>query len=211
MRSLRGQVISLREVRYVDPEFIDALEAEIVEHTEAISQNCVVFLMDDKALSPYHTRVEEKKGEIEGITTVAEGKALQEEVGRITADLEMLIDIVSNLKIEDTSKSTHIINNISLIFATLNRVKADIKNKITSLGSKEAKADFAAQIKLIDQSIVNALDRATTPEKQKNCSIKYQYNWKTLKHVLPIMKSLPVLSWRSAKRFTAHSKRRKMP
>lgn len=165
LRSLRGQVISLREVRYVNPEFIDALEAEIVEHTEAISQNCVVFLMDDKALSPYHTRVEEKKGEIEGITTVAEGKALQEEVGRITADLEMLIDIVSNLKIEDTSKSTHIINNISLIFATLNRVKADIKNKITSLGSKEAKADFAAQIKLIDQSIVNALDRATTPEK----------------------------------------------
>ncbi|MBE98797.1 DNA repair ATPase [Flavobacterium coralii] len=165
LRSLRGEVISLREVRYVDSEFINTLEAEIVEETEKISQNCVQFLMDDKALEPYHARVDEKKGAIESITTVAEGKALQEEVNKITADLEMLIDIVSNLKIEDTSKSTQIINNISLIFATLNRVKADIKNKITSLGSKEAKADFAAQVKLIDQSIVNALDRAVTPEK----------------------------------------------
>lgn len=165
LRALRGEVISLREVRYVDPEFITELEAEIVAQTEKISQNCVQFLMDDKALQPYHARVEEKKGEIENITTVAEGKELQDEVNSITGDLELLIDIVSNLKIDDTSKSTQIINNISLIFATLNRVKADIKNKIASLGSKEAKADFAAQVKLIDQSIVNALDRATTPEK----------------------------------------------
>ncbi|WP_294733871.1 DNA repair ATPase [uncultured Flavobacterium sp.] len=165
LRSLRGEVISLKEVRYIDPNFITTLEAEIVTQTETISQNCVQFLMNDKALEPYHARVAEKQKGIEGITTVTEGKKLQDEVNVITADLEMLIDIVSNLKIEDTSKSTHIINTISLIFATLNRVKADIKNKISSLGSKEAKADFAAQIKLIDQSIVNALDRATTPEK----------------------------------------------
>ncbi|MFL9844155.1 DNA repair ATPase [Flavobacterium rhizosphaerae] len=165
LRALRGEVIGLREVRYVDAEFINSLEAEIVAQTEDISQNCVQFLMDEKALEPYHKRVAEKQGEVDSITTVVEGKKLNEEVGAITADLEMLIDIVSNLKIEDTSQSTQIINNISLIFATLNRVKADIKNKISTLGSKEAKADFAAQIKLIDQSIVNALDRAVTPEK----------------------------------------------
>ena len=165
LRALRGEVISLREVRYVEPEFITQLEEEIVEQTENISQNCVQFLMDDKALEPYHARVAEKQKAIDGIKTVAEGRKLEDEVNAITADLEMLIDIVSNLKIEDTSQSTHIINTISLIFATLNRVKADIKNKLSSLGSKEAAADFAAQMKLIDQSIVNALDRATTPER----------------------------------------------
>ncbi|QYJ69165.1 DNA repair ATPase [Flavobacterium litorale] len=165
LRTLRGEVISLKEVRYIDHDFITELEAEIVAQTESISQNCVQFLMNDKALAPYHARVAKKQEAIADITTVTEGKKLQDEVNTITGDLEMLIDIVSNLNIEDTSKSTHIINTISLIFATLNRVKADIKNKISSLGSKEAKADFAAQIKLIDQSIVNALDRATTPEK----------------------------------------------
>jgi MoxR-like ATPase len=165
LRSLRGEVVSLREVRYTDEEFINKLEEEIAELTEDISQNCVQFLMDDKALVPYHKRVEEKQKELSSFTTVAEGRKLQDEVNGITGDLEMLIEIVSNLKIDDTSKSTHIINTISLIFATLNRLKADIKNRIVSLGSVEAKADFAAQVKLVDQSVVNALDRATTPEK----------------------------------------------
>lgn len=165
LRVLRGEVISLKEVRYTDNDVIDKLEQEIIAQTEHVSQNCVQFLMDDKALVPYTKRVEEKHKDLDGITTVAEARKLESEVTTITADLEMLIDIVSNLKIDDTSQSTHIINAISLIFSTLNRLKADIKNKVGTLGGKEAKADFAAQIKLVDQSIVNAIDRAVTPEK----------------------------------------------
>ena len=165
LRTLRGEVISLKEIRYVDESFIQILEKEIVEQTERISQYCVSFLLDEKALQPYHTRVEEKQAEIPAISKVAEGKKLEEEVNQITTDLEMLIDIVSNLKIDDTSHATQIINNISLIFATLNKVKAEIKNKLSTLGGQEAKADFAAQMKLIDQSIVNAIDRANTPDK----------------------------------------------
>jgi len=165
LRMLRGEVISLKEIRYVATEFIDSLEKEIIEQTERISQHCVTFLLDEKALEPYHVRVNEKQNAIEAISKVAEGKKLEEEVNQITSDLEMLIDIVSNLKIDDTSHATQIINNISLIFATLNKVKAEIKNKIGALGGKEATADFAAQMKLIDQSIVNAIDRANTPDK----------------------------------------------
>ncbi|MGV8992700.1 MAG: DNA repair ATPase [Flavobacterium sp.] len=165
LRKLRGEVISLKEVRYVDESFIENLEKEIIEQTERISQYCVSFLLDEKALEPYHVRVKEKQEEISAITKVIDGKKLEDEVNQITSDLEMLIDIVSNLKIDDTSHATQIINNISLIFATLNKVKAEIKNKIGTLGGQEAKADFAAQMKLIDQSIVNAIDRANTPDK----------------------------------------------
>ncbi|WP_396177142.1 DNA repair ATPase [Flavobacterium sp.] len=164
LRTLRGEVISLKEVRYVDETFITNLEKEIVEHSERISQHCVVFLLNEKALEPYHIRVKEKQSRIELISKVAEGKKLEEEVNQITADLEMLIDIVTNLKIDDTSHATQIINAISLIFATLNKVKAEIKNKVSTLGGQEAKADFAAQMKLMDQSIVNAIDRANSPD-----------------------------------------------
>lgn len=165
LRSLRGEVISLKEVRYMDAAFIEQLEKEIVEQTERISQHCVTFLLDEKALEPYHVRVKDRQEAIESISKVTEGKKLENEVNQITSDLEMLIDIVSNLKIDDTSHATQIINTISLIFATLNKVKAEIKNKINALGGQEAKADFAAQMKLIDQSIVNAIDRANTPVK----------------------------------------------
>ncbi len=165
LRTLRGEVISLNDIRYVDKNFITSLETEIAEQTEKISQRCVQFLLDDKALLPYHTRVEEKQTDLEKIKKVIDAKKLEEEVNQIATDLEMLIDIVSNLQIEDTSHSTKIIDNISLIFATINQLKAGIKNKIKSLGSKEATAEFAAQLKLVDQSIINYLDIANTPEK----------------------------------------------
>ncbi|GAB3647770.1 DNA repair ATPase [Echinicola sediminis] len=165
LRALRGEVISLYEIRYVDEAFLKSLEEEIGEQTHKISRRCVAFLLDEKALQPYHEKVIEKQRELEKISKVVEAKKLEEEVNQIAKDLEMLIDIVSNLEIEDTSHSTKIIDNISLIFATINQLKAAIKNKRKSLGSKEAKADFAAQLKLIDQSIINYLDIAATPEK----------------------------------------------
>ncbi|WP_299243929.1 DNA repair ATPase [uncultured Aquimarina sp.] len=165
LRTLRGEVIGLNDIRYIDKQFITDLENEIAEQTEKISQRCVQFLLDDKALLPYHARVEGKQQELEAIKKVIEAKKLEDEVNQIAKDLEMLIDIVSNLQIEDTSHSTKIIDNISLIFATINQLKAGIKNKIKSLGSKEANAEFAAQLKLVDQSIINYLDIANTPEK----------------------------------------------
>ncbi len=165
LRSLRGKVISLREVRYVDLDFLNTLETEIGEQTQKISRRCVQFLLDDKALQPYHDQVKEKQQKLDGIKKVIEAKNLEDEVNQIAADLELLIDIVTNLEIEDTAHATQIIDNISLIFATLNQLKAALKSKRKSLGTAEAQADFAAQLKLIDQSIINYLDIANTPEK----------------------------------------------
>lgn len=165
LRSLRGETISLNDIRYIDPTFVKTLEEEIAVQTQKISEKCVQFLLDDKALKPYHEAVAEKKTAMDKIKKVIEAKRLEQEVNQIATDLELLIDIVSNLDIEDTSHSTKIIDDISLIFAMLNQLKAGIKNKKKSLGSAEAQADFAAQLKLIDQSIINYLDIATTPEK----------------------------------------------
>ncbi len=165
LRTLRGEVIGLNDIRYVDTTFISSLEEEIVLQNDKISERCVQFLLNDKALLHYHKRVAEKETELEGIKKVVAAKKLEEEVNQIASDLEMLIDIVSNLEIDDASHSTQIIDNISLIFATINQLKAGLKNKLKALGEKEASAEFTAQLKLVDQSIINYLDIATTPEK----------------------------------------------
>ena len=165
LRTLRGEAITLNDVRYINKTYISDLEAEIETYNNTISKRCVTFLLDDKALKPYHNRVNEKQDIVKSLTKVIEIKQHEKEINQIAADLEMLIDIVSNLEIEDTSHSTKIIENISLIFATLNQLKAEIKSKIKSLGSKEAKSDFIAQLKLVDQSIINYIDLAASPEK----------------------------------------------
>ncbi|WP_245833560.1 DNA repair ATPase [Nonlabens spongiae] len=165
LRTLRGEAIGLYEVRYVDESFIKEIEEQIIAQNELISRRAVTFLLDEKALSPYHEAIAQKEKALAEAGKVIEIKALEKEVNQIAEDLELLIEIVSNLDIEDTSQSTRIVENISLIFATINQVKAAIKNKIKSVGKKEAQADFAAQLKLIDQSIINYLDIANTPEK----------------------------------------------
>ncbi len=165
LRQLRGVTIGLKDIRYTQPEFIEGLEADIVEKTGHISNRCVDFLLDENALKPYSVAVSEKEASIDSISKVIEGKNLEKEVNQISTDLELLIDIVNNLEIEDTSHSTKIIDGISAIFSELNKVKSALKRKMSNLGSAEAQADFAAQIKLFDQSVVNALDLALTPDK----------------------------------------------
>jgi len=165
LRSTRGEAISLKEVRYIDLEDLETLEEQIEEQTKKISERCVQFLLNPNALQPYHDALKEKKEFIGTVEKVIEAKKKEEEINKISTDLEMLIDIVSNLDIEDTAHSTKIIDDISLIFSTINELKAALKNKRNSLGISEAKAEFAAQLKLIDQSIINYLDMASTPEK----------------------------------------------
>ena len=165
LRSLRGEVISLQEVRYVDANFIATAEEEIAIQTQKISERCVTFLLNDTALQPYHEAVATKQEALEKVTKVIQARELEDEVNQIAIDLEMLIDIVSNLDIEDTSHATQIIDSISLIFATINQLRAALKQKKKTLGSEEATADFAAQLKLVDQAIINYLDISGTPEK----------------------------------------------
>ena len=45
LRTVRGDIISLRDLRYIDLETVEALEAEVVKATELVSQHCVEFLL----------------------------------------------------------------------------------------------------------------------------------------------------------------------
>jgi len=162
LRTIRGEVISLRDLRYTDMELIEEMETQAAEITDKLSQDCVEFLLKDDALQPYLDRVAESQTEIEGVETARQGKNLEEKIDGIGKELELLIEIVSNLKIEDATQTTRIIDSITAIFSTLNQAKAAIKRRLRDLTSAEAMAEFAAQIKLIDQGLINYLDVADT-------------------------------------------------
>ncbi|MHC4886244.1 MAG: ATP-binding protein, partial [Planctomycetota bacterium] len=110
-------------------------------------------------------RVQGQQAQVEGLTKVTEAKELEEAISAGASELEMLIDIVSNLKIEDTTQRTEIIDNISGIYSSLNAVRATVKNRIKDLASVEGKAEFGSQMKLLNQAVINYLDVCDTPEK----------------------------------------------
>ena len=165
LRSCRGKVITLRDLKYVALPAVDDLEEEIKRQTEKLSQDCVRFLLKDDALAPYTQRVAEQNARIEPLETVAQAQKLDQEIGDGASQLEMLIDIVSNLKIDDATHRTQIIDDISAIYSQLNKTRAQLKNKSKALMSTEGAAEFSSQIKLLSQTIVNYLDVCDSPDK----------------------------------------------
>ncbi len=165
VRNIRGEIVSLRDLRYTDVPLIESLEAKVKEKNELFSQKCVEFLLKPEGLKPYIDRVTEHQQKIGGIDKSSVGKELSEDMAKTSLDLEMLIDIVSNFKIEDPTKTTEIIENISSIYSQLNQAKAKLKTRMGELASVEGTAQFNSQMKLLDQAVVNYLDIADTTEK----------------------------------------------
>ncbi len=165
LRQLRGESISLKELRYIDLAKVAALEETITTQNGELSQACVGFLLKPEALEPYRLRVEEQRTEIDKLEKVTVGRGLQEAVKQTGVDLELLIEITTNLKIDDPTETTRIIDSITVIYTGLNQVKGALKNKIRSLGQVESAAQFGAELKLLSQSVINYLDICDTPAK----------------------------------------------
>ncbi len=165
IRVLRGEIISLKELRYTDLPLIEQLETSATEYNDQLSNDCVRFLLDKDALVPYIKKIEEQAKQLESIETAKQGQEVEETIDQTGKELELLIDIVSNLKIDDATQTTRIIDNISAMYAQLNQVKAAVKKKQKELMGTEAIAEFNAQLKLLDQGIINYLDLADSTQK----------------------------------------------
>ncbi len=165
IRALRGEITSARELKYADTEILDGLEKSLSERSEELSNACVTFLLQENSLLPYQQRAETITEQIIHLEKAIDAKAIEEDINNLSAQLELLVDIVNNLKIEDTSQSTQIIENISLIFARLNQERLELSKRKREISGKELSADFQAQMTLFDQSVINFLELSQTPEK----------------------------------------------
>ncbi|HEY0744815.1 MAG TPA: DNA repair ATPase, partial [Chryseosolibacter sp.] len=164
-RSMQGAVIDLLNVRYIDTKAVESLKEKLAQYNTSLSEDTVKFLLKDQALAPYEAKVVELKKAAVAVAKVIDAQPVEQSIKETSAGLEMLIDILNSLKIEDTTQTTRIVEKISVIFASLNEVKAELVRATTSLRTQELTGQFHAQLTLLDQSIVNFLDLSTTPEK----------------------------------------------
>ncbi|MCW8310332.1 DNA repair ATPase [Sphingobacterium sp. InxBP1] len=164
-RRLQGEIIDLKNVKYINVERIDNLLDKLHGITSALADKTIAFLLRDEALRPYEQKVEEQKEHVEAITKVFDAKTIEEANAAISSELELLIDILNSLKIDDSTQTTKIIEKISMIFSSLNEVRAQLTRKLNSLRSTEAVAEFSAQLTLLEQSVTNFLELSTSTEK----------------------------------------------
>jgi hypothetical protein len=165
LRHLRGELITLKEARYVDLAQVDALENTVTDQTVDLSAACVKFLLQPESLEPYRKQAAAFLASVDNVSKVAEGREIEKSVSAAGGELEMLIEIVNSLKIEDATETTRIIDSITAVYSTLNQVKAALKKRLQHLAAIEGAAQFAAQMKLLGQAAASYLDLCDSPAK----------------------------------------------
>lgn len=165
LRELQGEIIDLKNIPYSDSEATDALFEQLSEINTVLSEKTIGFLLLDEALLPYEQMVATQKTRISDIAKVLDAKEIEETNTHISGELELLIDILNGLKIADATQTTRIVEKISVIFASLNEIRAQLIRKTNELRSREATAEFTAQLTLLEQSVTNYLELSTSAEK----------------------------------------------
>jgi hypothetical protein len=162
---LRGRLLTVRELRYVDTAALDAMGAELQAAHERIGEATGEFLSGDAALAPLSARLaelDERSQRAETAREIGEAVAALE---AMSADLDMLSELMATLKVDDAVRRTRVVEAISAVYARLNGARARAEGRRKSLGSAEATAQFGAQLALFGQGVAGALALATDPEK----------------------------------------------
>ena len=165
IRKQRGHLATIREYRYIDVNAIDAMDTELTDLNERLGAGTAEFLADEKALATYVDDIDRIRSEVGTLETVAAVEPQLEKLEGIAEGLDLLSELISTLKIDDATVQTQIVSSISDVYSDLNQTRALCKQHRDKLGSAESIEQFAAQLKLFSQSIINSLGLATTPER----------------------------------------------
>ncbi len=164
LRKQLGHLVTVKEVRYIELPKIDAMETEVKEAFESVSQRCVEFLLTPKAFEPLHQGVQAVGAATEKVSKTLELAPQLAEVERLSAGLSLLGEVVGGLNAGDPTQKAKILEDISEVFAKLNRVRATVQARRKELVGSEKRGEFTSQFKLFAQSIDSALSLANTPE-----------------------------------------------
>lgn len=165
LRGLRGHLISMKEIRFIEVGRLEALEREVATAFERVTSDCVAFLARGDAFGELVARAQGLALRVGELTTAVEVKPVREQIDQVAAGLDLLGNVVGSLKIDDATRRTAILENITDAFGSVNRSRATIEGRHRELAAREGRAEFGAQVKLLTQSVASALAQCDTPER----------------------------------------------
>lgn len=160
-----GVLITLKGQRYIDLTELSQLEKQVIEAKSHVNEKLIVLLQEDNAFAAYVKEASDINVGIKEIKKVIDLKPFEERLDKVVSQINIVNDEINDIDFKDPTVVSVILDKISNIFATLNQIKATIKNIKKTLMSGEAKLEFAAQFKLLSQSVSSAITGADTPEK----------------------------------------------
>lgn len=164
LRRSQGQLVTLRDMRYIDADRVDAVDADLADALGHAGRSAVEFLAGTDAFADYHRELEELTQRAEAIATVADAEPVRQRLTEQTDALGIVTDIVGSLDIADATVRTVILTRIGEVLAGANRVRATLEARRTELASAEGRAAFAAEFAVLGQAVTGALAVCDSPD-----------------------------------------------
>lgn len=164
LRGLRGQVLSARDVRYIDTERLEELDGRLTAATDTVSEHTVDVLSAEGALQPYRDQLAGLEQDIPAAADTVRLGQLDQTATETAGALDLLIETIGSLDIADPARASGLIESVSAIYAELNQVRASLRRRRQELGRVEATSQFGAEWKLLNQAVLSHLERCDTPD-----------------------------------------------
>ncbi|PWF46088.1 DNA repair ATPase [Massilia glaciei] len=165
LRLARGRLAGLREQRYMDVARLALFDNALAEEEGRVAGRTVQFLSQDKAFAKVNEELAKKRAQLPNLHTTAELAPLHEALDRGAKNLDGLSELLGTLAVGDATLRTRILNTISGIYADVNKLRAEARQRRKQLSQGESAAEFAAQFQLFGQSVESALEQAESPER----------------------------------------------
>ncbi|QAU32717.1 DNA repair ATPase [Janthinobacterium sp. 17J80-10] len=165
IRLARGRLASLREQRYMDVARLTQLDGELGVEEGRVSERTVQFLAQDDAFARINAELDRHRSQLPNLHTTAELAPLHEALDKTAHNLNGLNELLGTLAVGDATLRTRILDAISGIYASVNKLRAEARQRKKQLSQGESAAEFAAQFKLFGQAVESALEQAETPER----------------------------------------------
>lgn len=164
LNNKQGELISLRDKRYIDLKALAELEKVISEEVEELGKRAVTFMSSGTALDEYAEDIDAIYSKISELTTSKDINQEEEKLTAISEGLDSLTDVINGLTIDDINIKTSILESISTVYSKVNQTKAHARLTLKEVSGGESKAEFGARIAVLSQAISNGLTAADTPE-----------------------------------------------
>ncbi|MDK9793276.1 DNA repair ATPase [Vibrio sp. D431a] len=167
-KALLGELTVSKDARFVDATLIDALIQKTDEQKSIVVDGLVSLLQKESSFEQFHSSINSIEKAILSANKSAEINPQKEKIEELTGGLTSLNDEVSEITVEDTTKITFIIEQLSQCFTSLNTLRSVASSKLEDFARSEAEKEFAAQLKQLDQMIEVAMSRVNTPSECDN-------------------------------------------
>jgi len=165
LRQRQGELQLLRELRYADLGLIDAMAEQLATEQRRVGERALAFLAEEKAFDGQRKTLDAVAAALPQAATAGQIAEQLRTLDTEAAGLDLLSEQLGNLPGGDAVQRTAILDRIALMYADINRLRADARARRRNLGAAEQRAEFGAQFKLFGQAVENALELSDTPEK----------------------------------------------